>query len=146
MTVIAYRDGVLASDSRITSGKDFLEGDSCTKIYRLSDGSVVGLAGDNHNGLLLLEALREASTGDIRTLPKGPFKKAEALLVSPRRKVFMYSGGWYDDKHMQGYYAIGSGSIVALGAMDAGATAVEAVKIGIKRSVFCGGRVQKLEI
>lgn len=42
---------------------------------------------------------------------------------------------------VQAPYAIGSGADIALGALDQGATAEEAVKIACKRNVLSGGAV-----
>jgi ATP-dependent protease HslVU (ClpYQ) peptidase subunit len=44
MTTIAYRDGELATDSRITAG-DMIVSDKRRKVHRLRDGSLVAWAG-----------------------------------------------------------------------------------------------------
>lgn len=43
-------------------------------------------------------------------------------------------------------YAIGSGSDLALGAMEAGKSALDAVKIACKKSVYCGGQIHAVDI
>lgn len=148
MTTVAYRDGVIASDSRLT-GKEYLWTDRCQKVFRLADGSIVGLAGDDYNGNWLLSELRKLSkiTGK-KTLPNGKFKGAQAILLTTRGRVFTFAYSVWDVlPHKQfPYYAIGSGSTIAMSAMDAGATAVEAVNIAKKRDVYSGGRTQKMEV
>lgn len=42
----------------------------------------------------------------------------------------------------KGLITEGCGSDIALGAMEAGATAVEAIKIACKRNIYTGGKVQ----
>lgn len=41
-----------------------------------------------------------------------------------------------------GMWSTGSGRNIALGAMEAGATAIEAIKIACKRDIYTGGKVQ----
>ena len=45
MTTIAYKDGVLAGDQRLTS-KGFIWHDKERKVFRLRDGSLFGASGD----------------------------------------------------------------------------------------------------
>lgn len=44
------------------------------------------------------------------------------------------------------FYCEGSGAKIALGALDAGATPIEAVKIAKKRDVYCGGRTSFINL
>jgi len=144
VTIVAYRDGVLASDSRVTIN-DFIDSDTCKKIYRLSDGSLLGLAGNHGTAFVLENLLREWVKSNKGRLPPGPFKKVEAIFVRPDKTVWVYGAGW----EKWGYktpVAIGNGMLVATGAMDTGATAKEAVKATIKRNIYCGGRVQVLKL
>lgn len=41
-----------------------------------------------------------------------------------------------------GFVAEGSGADIAIGAMDAGASAIEAIKITCKRDIYTGGKIQ----
>ena len=71
----------------------------------------------------------------------------EALVVSPDTKeVALIDTTGYPMDIQYPHYAIGSGCEVAFGAMEAGASAEEAVKIAIKRVVGCGGKVMKLKL
>ena len=45
MTIIAYRDGILAADSLITAGNRIVTSKNATKIVRLSDGRLLGHCG-----------------------------------------------------------------------------------------------------
>lgn len=69
----------------------------------------------------------------------------EAIMVEPNGDVYIFEGViWV--KQPPGYYALGSGSPYALGAMDAGADAVLAASIGAKRDMGSGGRILKVSL
>lgn len=148
MTTVAYRDGVLASDSRVT-GKGYLWTDKAKKVFRLPGGSLVGLAGDDYNsGWLLRELQKLAKENETPIkLPNGKFKGAQAILVDDKHVYFFGWGVWEKlNPKEYPYYSIGSGSTIAMSAMDAGASAVEAVNIAKKRDVYSGGRTQMIEV
>lgn len=148
MTTIAYRDGVLASDSRATI-KERVDTDRCKKIFRLRNNSYISIAGDYLNGMRLMERLKQL----IKTrkkdqqlyLPNERFKGVSAILVD-EEAAWIFDGCLWENLKVYPYYAIGTGGPYALAAMDAGATAEEAVRVGIKRDVYSGGRVQKAEV
>lgn len=139
MTTIACKSGELATDSRITHG-DMIVSDRRTKVHRLRDGSLVAWAGSVQDAELLLRAMRKTS--------RDPHPKLEAISALHLRldgSLYEYEGeAWV--KQDPGYYATGSGAPYALAAMDAGASAREAVRIAIKRDVNSGGRVQSLKL
>lgn len=144
MTTVAYRDGILAADSRVTV-KDVIDSDNDKKIYRLRDGSVYGMSGDYVGGLKLLSHLKFAVKQKHLVLPTPQVKGVKAILISPEKVLWYFEQGlWEKLKHP--YYAVGSGGKFATAAMDAGADAITAVKIGIKRDVYSGGRVRWLEV
>ena len=147
MTTIAYRDGVLASDSRETAYKSRIDTDNSKKIYRVGS-ALVGMAGSSAQGLQMLEALKKAvktrKKGEANILPSIMLKSCTALLVESDGSLWFYEKGvWMVVKE---YYSIGSGSDYALAAMDAGLSAKEAVRLAIKRDCFSGGRIQTLEL
>src|SRR3990167_8012314 len=93
MTVIAYRKGIMAADSRCSDGP-YVDSDTDKKIFRLSDGSLLGLSGNLVNGLALLARLKEAiKKPGQKNLPPGPFKNVEAILVRGKQ-LFFYGKGW----------------------------------------------------
>ena len=148
MTVVAYRDGVMASDSRATSGKNYIETDKMPKMFRFSDGSIVGFAGEVLAWQEMARMFRESiSKGDF-TLPR--LKRVTALFVSPKKTIFQFDGNNWERLtkriYPHQYYSIGSGATIAMSAMDAGASAVEAVRIAIRRDAYCGGKIRTLEI
>lgn len=153
MTVIAYRAGIMACDSCwATYGTQTV---SAIKIVRLSSGALLGSAGDNDSREMyaLLDKIE-----DPKKLPSAN-ELAETrldfagLLAFPKGGVYMIATGKVDDvgypadddadygiwpaATMGGYAACGSGADFALSAMDAGATAREAVIIACRRNIYC---------
>jgi len=155
MTVIAWRNGVMACDSCwASSGTQTV---SMVKIKRLSSGALLGSAGENDCREM------EALLDKVRTGDKLPSRQElialrldyEGLIAFPRGGVWMIAtgkvdeAGYADDEEadmgvwpaatMGGYAACGSGGDFALAAMDGGASAQKAVEIAIRRSVHCRG-------
>lgn len=139
MTTLAYRDGELATDSRVTQG-DMIVSDRRRKVHRLRDGSIVAWSGSVQQAELLLEAMRK------KAKVKSPkLDEIAALHLRTDGTLWEYEGeAWV--KQDPGYYATGSGSPYAFAAMDAGASAKDAVRIALKRDAGSGGRVQSLKL
>jgi ATP-dependent protease HslVU (ClpYQ) peptidase subunit len=135
MTTIAYRDGVLASDGRTSSGNVVLS-DNEKKIMRLSDGALFALAGDVAYTGPMLEALE-----DDAELPKadGAFT---AVIVETNGALRIYEGAGGFMAIVEPFAAFGSGAAVAYGAMEMGASAEEAVRIATRRDTYSGGAIQ----
>lgn len=138
MTTLAYRDRELATDSRVTAG-DMIISDKRRKVHRMRDGSIVAWAGSVQQAELLLRAMRKKGA-------KSPqLSEIQALHLKTDGSLWEYEGeAWV--KQDPGYYATGSGSPYAFAAMDAGASAKEAIRIAIKRDAASGGRVQSLKL
>ena len=142
MTVIAYRAGIMASDSRLTSGDQIIPG-GYSKIRRLPDGTLIGGCGE----AVAIEAMFEWAVGDRKTKPPKICKGSDMIMVSPDGTITQMEGRYpYTVRDNGGYYAQGSGGDVALGAMFQGASAVEAVKAAIAHNAACGGEVQMLPL
>ena len=137
MTTIAYKDGVIAYESRQTRG-DFISSDNENK-KTAKDGVLFFIAGRIGESKKLIDAYL---CGDIEH-----DNNVWALVVD---NGVVYSTGFTDGKlwrcEENNNYAIGSGCDYAIGAMDAGATAKEAVKIAIGRDPFSGGKIKSYKI
>jgi 20S proteasome alpha/beta subunit len=136
MTTIAYRSGVLAGDTRVAIGEHVV--DDMVKVHVLPDGSLFGGAGDVEDVKRLQHAL-ETDTEEPT------LENVSAILIEPGGEIWGYEGSVWVRLRGQ-YFAIGSGAVVALAAMDAGADAIKAVKIGIKRNTGSGGRVKHVSL
>lgn len=143
MTIICYRDGVLASDSLfVYNGRRH---GSLAKIFRASDGSIAGNAG----GGQLVDAFREwfLAGADQATRPT-PQSNDEfaALVIKPSGEVYDVGERCILTRLEAPFYAIGSGAPIAIGAMEMGATAEQAVAAAIKWQTSCGGEIQVLRL
>lgn len=137
MTTIAYRNGLLAADGRVTSDGLILT-DTCKKITRLSDGALFTLCGVDTWEQQIIEWLEE---NDGSAPPKG--KGFCAILVDTDGVLTTYNGrnGGFIASY-GAFQAYGSGCEIAYGAMEMGATAKEAVEAAIRRNAYSGGAIQ----
>lgn len=69
-----------------------------------------------------------------------------ALVLTPDRQVLMYDGNVALNLGQDVTASIGSGSVFAIAAMDAGASAEDAVKIAMKRDVYSGGEITVVQL
>ncbi len=138
MTTIAYFAGVLAGDTLLTSGSTKLP-EVARKVFRLRDGRLFGSSGNSEDGLVVLDALREDK-------PTPKTKGTMALLVYPDGRLEFYEGKRWSRVCGADYIALGQGAAYALGAMAHGATAEEAVRIGMKFDTHSGGKVQSVSL
>lgn len=145
MTTIVYRDGYIAADTGVHAHA-FFESDCFHKIGRIKDGRLWGMAGDlNALPPFLSWARKGARLDNGFKLPSGC--DAEAILVAAHRSREGVRATWIGGGHeghcelVDPYFAIGSGKALAFGALDYGATALEALEIAIKRDVHSRGPV-----
>lgn len=136
MTVIAYRDGVMASDSAVFIGT--LLAGSTRKIMRAPDGALGGACGPS------------ACTGRFRSWMAGSREHAfdsgdpdfGAILVEPGGVVWMIDGRSEAFRLDGPFHAQGVGIQCAMAAMEMGASAEDAVRAAIKHNAYCAGEVQ----
>lgn len=132
MTTIAVKAGVMAADSRMTFGD---RASRCDKLYRRA-GAIIGVAGDASPALLFVDWY-----GTGRPRPE-LFVTGEAefyaLVLDDRGRIFLFDKWCKGERIRESSYAIGSGADLAVGAMDAGKSAIAAVKIACKRDVNSG--------
>lgn len=139
MTTIAYRNGIIAYDSLVTS-----QGSVIYRDYdksRLVDGIRFFIAG---------------SLSDYEDLisdwfaPKRRFIAASALVVDESKNVFECGYGegklWRERLIKDKFVAIGSGWQFALMAMDLGLSAEDAVKKASERCIYTGGEVKVYQV
>lgn len=140
MTTIAYRDGIIAADSGVTSGSSHVG--YATKIGRGGGqykGWVAGVSGNLDWSRAFLDSFEK---GDL--LPQAKGDEGGTLLISPRRQMFLWYGVYTPYRIRAPFYAIGSGCNEARGAMAAGASAIEAVRIAKRLDEGTFGPVKSL--
>lgn len=150
MSTIAYRDGVMAADSRAYAGGNVPLGRK-TKIHYF-DHTLVGIS-------CLIPGVAETlctlfSKGfrfTHRTLeflgspPTGDLGKFTVLIIDPRGRGYLME----DSLHVSGpiiapYFAIGSGAAFALGALHSGASATGAIQVAIECDVWSDAPIDSL--
>lgn len=145
MTTVAYRNGILAADSRAYSGDRTPVGWKA-KAHRASNGILYAVSSTCVGADALLRDWIEADC----PRPANDDLKPESftlLLVKPDGGVFFangnlaLSGPLTDD-----FFAIGSGEQYALGAMAMGASAEEAVAVACRLDPWSGGDITVLKL
>jgi 20S proteasome alpha/beta subunit len=151
MSVVVYRDGIMASDSRV-SEDDVVWGHT-PKIMRLSSGCLLGYTGDADARFIIKLLDKVKTPSKIPTSVKlKSFDKvdSEVLLVFPSGEGWFIVAGKEGEAipalTMGDFTAIGSGSHFALGALEHGATAIQAVRIACKRVSSCGLPIHSLNL
>jgi ATP-dependent protease HslVU (ClpYQ) peptidase subunit len=152
VTTIAYRDGVMACDSKASEGHLFVT--KYKKVERLSNGALWGSAGDcdtREVDKLLAKASPERMP--TRAQLAKTSTSMHGLLVFPGGKVFgiyIYQVGEHTDEWtaqvleiVEPFCAVGSGGELALAAMAAGASAGDAVRIACKYDAYSGEPVHE---
>ncbi|MBS3974735.1 MAG: hypothetical protein KGZ89_07720 [Actinobacteria bacterium] len=150
MTTIATRNGVMVSDGQVSWG-DRIDQTNLKKVRKIN-GCLVGGAGRLSSVLQFFKWFEEWSDAQV-VQGESPHVQVfipeniddedfTGIVVFTDGVIFMYEGGkrCYEIVGAE-YYAIGSGADFALSAMDAGASAEDAVKVAIKRDVFTGGEL-----
>ncbi len=136
MTTVAYRDGTMASDSLVAYGD--VDAGGAGKVFQIGP-VLLGFSGCLAIGQRFVDWVRAGMRGDAPDMARGG-NKASAIIVHDGYIVSCDDSGW--DRLKAEYYAIGSGRLLALGAMAHGASAEEAVRAAIRHDIYSGGAVQ----
>lgn len=139
MTTIAYKDGIIAYDSRETMGNQIITDSSEKRI--------------DENGVSYFPAGAIADIHQMIGLNSGSqAEKVDCCAIAVEGGKLYYTGKndddgfWRSERDLDIPFAIGSGSEYALGAMDSGCTAEEAVKIAAGRDTGTGGKIRTFKI
>ena len=137
MTTIAYRDGILAADTRMTQGSA-LVGNVVKIVRRKKDGALAGGAGDCSWVQSFHRWVLRGEKGDLDP----PGDDSKGLLIT-RKKIELFEASGPVEFNPP-FFAMGSGRDFAMGAMAAGASAEEAVRLAMQLDAFTGGDVMVL--
>jgi hypothetical protein len=155
MTIICYRNGILAADSGLFWDNAWC-GDT-QKLFRLDNGLIYGAAGDGDDRRLrhLLGKYANPEQIPIEELQAFAKSDTQALMVSPKRVAWFMqlshdaTHDSYDVEVIREnakFASIGMGRWIAFGAMAHGASAAEAVAVTVRYAVGTRGPVQTLAI
>lgn len=141
MTVIAFRDGILASDSLVQTERGVQSG-FARKIIRCRGDVLAGASGAASSCSRFLEW---AAVNRIKPfIPDEDDKELDGVLFYPDGRVAYYDSNGGPDFIEAPFHATGIGGEIAKGAMAHGATSEEAVRYAIELSGACGGEVLTL--
>jgi hypothetical protein len=139
MTVIAYRDGIMAADTIAWTANSSVKVQCRPKIRRLKEcGWLLGASGDT--------ADIERFFGWMEGVADRPDFKEEdyfcALCARLGGELFLYTWKLYPFEITHPFFAIGAADQFVMGAMFAGASAEEAVRLAVAHTDGAGGDVQ----
>lgn len=142
MTVICYKDGIIAADSAIWRGDDLSGYIDKIGSLKVSGGTALfGACGDMSEIQHFLEWCRNGRQGDLFADKKE--RDFSGIYIEPTGAIVQYEHDGGICRFPSGTFtAVGSGHRMAFGAMAAGASAIKAVQIAIKRHAYCGGPVR----
>lgn len=124
----------MAADKRVSGGPRF----KTSKIFRVGN-SLIGIAGRVEHALKFIEWRKQPAD------PKPTFADSpdfEALELAATGKITWWGGEMVGIPIEEKFYAIGSGSTYALGAMAMGATPETAIKIAARWDNSTGAEIQ----
>lgn len=151
MTTIAYRDGVLVSDGRMTSGGIIVSEDT-EKVFKC-EGSIMGrkvlaFGISGHSAAIHYVNLNKGvDTGT--QFPVGIYFNLVAIcedgavIELSKQEEDTYC---HINEIKATYHATGSGYQLALGAMATGSSADGAVRAAVKHDSSTGGKIKVIEV
>ena len=144
MTVVAFKDGVMAADTQETWGNSRAR---VSKLVRLPDGGVAGGAGDGPACQAALNWLASGGSLDgYSDRPLPDIAGAEVLIAKGDGTLWLLYSRFPGYQLLDESIAIGCGCEAARMAMSYGASAIEACQRVARQDVFCGDPVQSMEV
>lgn len=155
MTTIAVKDGIMVGDGRCSLGSTVIK-DDMVKVFWINN-HLMGGAGRARSISTFAQWLQKHTdytivnqeVGDLVDLIPPVLQDDEeftALVLTPDKQVLMYDGNVALNLGHDVPASIGSGSVFAIAAMDASASAEDAVKIAMKRDVYSGGEITIVQL
>jgi len=138
MTTIAYKDGIIARDSRSTDPVGYIISDREEKMFE-RDGVVFFCYGRATDIEILLNAYFGEAVDPNMEVDVSAFVVEGGVLYT----VGVDCGLVFKNKCMKDeLYAFGSGGDIAIGAMEMGASAEQAVEVAKRRDSKTGGEIK----
>lgn len=139
MTVIVYRDGMMAGDTAEWAGGCIVS--HTHKVQRTKDGWIFGCS-----GIAAEISSFERWMHEGRNAPCPKLKEIDALALAPNGKIYKFEGSDAVDYSNVKFYVIGACCDFARGALHAGLSAAETVKLCIDNQAYAGGKVDVLRL
>jgi hypothetical protein len=129
----------MASDSRVSGGVAMCY---CDKVFRIRN-TLVGVCGDNAFTTKWLEWFRR-DMPPVEELMDIDEERDFLAIELNAEGIWLYTNTCEPDLLHEKFYAIGSGSMAAMGALYAGKSAVDAIKIASLCDEHTGGKIREL--
>ena len=139
MTIIAYKDGIVAADRLGVEAGLMVR---AQKLFRLND-EVIAITGDLERAT---EMYKWYESGGMGALPPAQNGSWGNMIVFSKKRVKVYSNLGVPLFRTEKVMAFGSGRDIALGAMNSGSSAIDAVKLASKLLDSCGRGVQVMGV
>lgn len=143
MSIVAWDGKTIAADRQVTLGELITRG---SKIMQLSNGDVVAFTGAAAFGLAMVEWYENGA--DPATFPASQKTDdwSRLIVVPAKGRPFTYETLPVKISANDKFQAWGSGRDFALGAMEMGASAVQAVKVATRFCARCGMGVDSFRV
>jgi|DEB19_MinimDraft_2_1074335.scaffolds.fasta_scaffold70073_1 ATP-dependent HslUV protease subunit HslV len=139
MTTIAYRDGIIAADTLTTSSGGIL---SRASVKIGGRGGVLWCtSGDSAWGKAFRDWISTGMKGEVERPEEG----SGATIFLPNGDIVVYHINGYELRLGLPFWAEGSGADFAIGAMQVGATAEQAVAAAMAWDHRTGGEIKVLK-
>jgi hypothetical protein len=143
VTTITYRNGVMASDSGCWIGDAAHQW--TRKLARGPDGVLFGVSGNAGKAASFLAWVDSGYAGEMpHPARDGDHDDFVVLRADPGGALRLLCSGGLETMPGAPYFAIGSGSPTAFGALWAGASAEDAVRAVVEHGHGARGRVQTI--
>lgn len=152
MTTVAIKDGVIAADTRMSANGGLMGYTS--KLAVSKDGWLAGAAGQMWAVATFLEWVKRRALGPaikrygvIKSDPIENWITSEtgALLLSPQGDIYIHQGK-SPVRVQTPFVAEGSGREYAIGAMQMGASARDAVWVAMQWDAYTSGSIEEASI
>ncbi len=143
MTTVVFKDGIIATDSMISSGGEILG--TTKKIIHAENGNIILGAGSTNaiETFIKFYNLQEYN----KDILKSESNRIDIIVINPLTKeIIMYDDELIAHVYEADAYALGSGRAYALGALAAGVSPEEAILIAAKYDKSTDTNVQLLKI
>lgn len=143
MTTLAYKDGVLAADTQMSSGGIKMRYGN--KIKLLPSGVVIAAAGDIRRNLEMEAFFSKPDWKD--KLDEAPvWKKGPEAIVLSEGGAYWCQNNCILVPITHGFYAAGSGWHIAMGGMHMGLSAVQAVELASELDIYTNNEVTSFDV
>lgn len=145
MTVIAYKDGIMAADTQVTVGTQRYR---VQKLVRLPCGGVAGAAGDSAAGQAALTWFKDGGSlgGPTEKDALPDVDGATVLIAKADGTRWILVDRFPAWEVLDPEVAIGCGSDGARERMVSGASAVEACEAMCLRDAYCSSPIQSMAV